>query len=283
MLKNLREEMWIPFTQLPTAEWLQTVLNPTVDISVLRCWYFTVHDHWALPPREISDHLVYFLVSGGCDGEIGGEAVQCTAGSLFWISPGVHHSFRLTPGLPPMTVYLFRFSVLREAIGLRPQEDAVVLHDAWHLRPYLGQIYDELRVCLPFHRERLHGLLGTFFSEILRARSLPIRYKGMLSDTDRIKLYQYMADHIQERPTSRELARVLKLSPDYFTRQFTKTFGCSPRTWITRERIYLAAQRLRDTTASIQTIAGEFGYHDYFLFSRQFKSIMGISPTHYRT
>lgn len=74
----------------------------------------------------------------------------------------------------------------------------------------------------------------------------------------------------------------LRLTPDYFARIFRRTYGVSPRTWIVRERIKLAALRLTESQLSIGEVANEFGYGDIFFFSRQFKQVMGRSPRSYR-
>jgi len=49
-----------------------------------------------------------------------------------------------------------------------------------------------------------------------------------------------------------------------------------------RERIRAAAMRLVDSTASVKAVARELGYVDLYLFTRQFKQVMGRSPRVYR-
>ena len=49
-----------------------------------------------------------------------------------------------------------------------------------------------------------------------------------------------------------------------------------------RERIRLASIRLVDSDEKIQTIARQLGYNNPYLFSRQFKQVMGVSPRVFR-
>jgi AraC family transcriptional regulator, arabinose operon regulatory protein len=42
------------------------------------------------------------------------------------------------------------------------------------------------------------------------------------------------------------------------------------------------AQRLAESRESIGRIAAEFGYPDAFFFSRQFRAVMGCSPSTWR-
>lgn len=44
----------------------------------------------------------------------------------------------------------------------------------------------------------------------------------------------------------------------------------------------LGALRLLESTLNVSQIALELGYRDVFLFSRQFKSVMGENPSAYR-
>ena len=83
--------------------------------------------------------------------------------------------------------------------------------------------------------------------------------------------------------TPAQLAAHLGLSADYFTRLFRKSYGISPRAWIVRERIKMAAVRLLESHLNIGEVAEEFGYSDIFFFSSQFKQVMGQSPRHYRS
>src|SRR5690606_6844081 len=88
--------------------------------------------------------------------------------------------------------------------------------------------------------------------------------------------------HLASWPTPAQLAKQLRLSHDYFARRFAATFGMSPRSWLVQQRVSHGAYRLVDTNLTISEVAAELGYDDPFLFSRQFKQVMGQSPRDYR-
>jgi AraC-like DNA-binding protein len=56
----------------------------------------------------------------------------------------------------------------------------------------------------------------------------------------------------------------------------------APKTWLVRRRIHHAALRLDESDDPVSVVASDLGYPDLFLFSRQFKMVMGRSPRHYR-
>ncbi len=52
--------------------------------------------------------------------------------------------------------------------------------------------------------------------------------------------------------------------------------------YITYRRMELAKELLRDKGRSIDQVARQVGYHDYFYFTKVFKESQGISPSKYR-
>jgi AraC-like DNA-binding protein len=82
--------------------------------------------------------------------------------------------------------------------------------------------------------------------------------------------------------TLEQLAREAGLSRAAFARQFNTLIGEPPHTYLTRWRMGIAAQLLEETDLRLAEIASRVGYQSEFSFSRAFKSVRGVSPTHYR-
>ena len=92
----------------------------------------------------------------------------------------------------------------------------------------------------------------------------------------------FVAEHAKDRLSPSDLAAELDLSPDYFARLFRKSFDLSPRAWLVDQRIRQAAAAMVNSTRTASQIAIDFGYDDVFLFSRQFKQVLGMGPLAYR-
>jgi len=92
----------------------------------------------------------------------------------------------------------------------------------------------------------------------------------------------YIDDHLCERLTLAELARVMHLQPNYFSNLFCRHFGVPPLRYLQRRRIERAQFRIHDTAAGVAEIAAELGFCDQFHFSRVFRAITGCSPLQYR-
>lgn len=79
-----------------------------------------------------------------------------------------------------------------------------------------------------------------------------------------------------------ELADRTRVSRASLARRFTALVGEAPMSYLTGWRIALAADLLRETTDTVETIARRVGYANAFALSVAFKRVRGTSPTAHR-
>jgi AraC-like DNA-binding protein len=65
-------------------------------------------------------------------------------------------------------------------------------------------------------------------------------------------------------------------------RRFAEVVGEPPLTYLARWRMHLAAQRLKYSTDTVETIAREVGYTSEYAFNRAFVRHRGQPPGRYR-
>jgi AraC-like DNA-binding protein len=92
----------------------------------------------------------------------------------------------------------------------------------------------------------------------------------------------YMAVHLAEQLTVREMARRAGLSPSRFARVFRERYGNSPHRFLLALRVRMAQDLLRETELSHERIAEHCGFADTFHFSKVFKRRTGMPPREYR-
>jgi|SRR5215831_18463417 len=91
---------------------------------------------------------------------------------------------------------------------------------------------------------------------------------------------------LHERPghswTVEELADSVGLSRSALAQRFTDVIGQAPIQYLTRWRLTVAAQRLRNERASLASIAADSGYDSEAAFNRAFKRAIGTTPAAWR-
>ena len=82
--------------------------------------------------------------------------------------------------------------------------------------------------------------------------------------------------------TAEDLARQVYLSRSAFADRFTALIGVPPITYLTRWRMQVAAQRLRESRRSVAQISEDVGYESEIAFARAFKRQFSMSPAQWR-
>ncbi|TCO46326.1 AraC-like DNA-binding protein [Kribbella antiqua] len=79
-----------------------------------------------------------------------------------------------------------------------------------------------------------------------------------------------------------ELADRVGVSRASLARRFTSLVGEAPMTYLTGWRLALAADLLRSTNSTVETVARQVGYANAFALSVAFKRVRGTTPTAHR-
>ncbi|KRR04604.1 helix-turn-helix domain-containing protein [Bradyrhizobium valentinum] len=78
------------------------------------------------------------------------------------------------------------------------------------------------------------------------------------------------------------LASDAGLSRFHFCRAFKESTGLSPHAWLRQHRLEQAMNMLRDTDASVVSIAAELGYASQTAFAAAFRKLTGETPSDWR-
>jgi AraC-like DNA-binding protein len=231
--------------------------------------------HWDLGPRRLPYHMLHYVVSGGHQGTVDGKPVETHPGCLLWLPPGAHQHLVQRGDARSFIKLYFRFTLEGAE---KPAGAPLVCPNAHASYPWFVELYAEFNARLPGREQRLRALLVLLFNQWERALERP---QIAFGESERVRLLDLVDRDPLRRPTPAELASAFGMSPTWFSRVFKTTFGYPPRTWLMRHRIQKSAERLADAV-SVSAVAAELGYEDLFLFSRQFRAVMGKSPSEYK-
>ena len=107
----------------------------------------------------------------------------------------------------------------------------------------LDDCADLVRMPGALQRHRLRWRLADCFAQIFEASEQRQQVNG-LSQSQRRSMQHWLAEHIAHDPQAADLAQLTGLSPATFRRRCQATFGCSPRQWISNERLRLVGEQL---------------------------------------
>lgn len=79
-----------------------------------------------------------------------------------------------------------------------------------------------------------------------------------------------------------QLARIAHMSNRNFIRSFQAAMGSSPIAYVIQLRVNRGASLLRRTESSVTEIAFQVGFTDSNYFARQFRKLLGVTPSQYR-
>jgi AraC-like DNA-binding protein len=81
--------------------------------------------------------------------------------------------------------------------------------------------------------------------------------------------------------TLQKLAERVGMSRSIFALRFNATVGATPMEYLTRWRMLLAGDRLKNSDDSISAITSSLGYKSESAFGKAFRRVMGCSPKQY--
>ncbi|MEO7496152.1 MAG: AraC family transcriptional regulator [Massilia sp.] len=92
---------------------------------------------------------------------------------------------------------------------------------------------------------------------------------------------EYLQAHVMDNVTIEELARMCCMSLSTFERKFKQHFSLTPKQYILHMKVHEAC-RLLPASRSIARVALATGFNGQSYFTKQFRSVVGITPKQYQ-
>ena len=249
----------------------------------------TVKAGHRIPERKLSDYeLVYFPIGTQTVYRTDGSGEELNDPCIIVTRPGEPHSYQFDPMKPTRHLFI-HFDcdpeTVRSRYSLLTATDSTVI--ALQDHSLVPQLLNQL--LFYFHRrpERWRPLTESLMLAMLEELesmvlpgSKPAVEATMPMQID--QALQYIDLHVTEKIEVEQLARSAGWSHEHFTRTFQQYIGFSPKMWITKRRLDLAAQLLLRNAYSIKEAARNAGFSDEYYFHRLFRQKMGITATEYR-
>lgn len=146
---------------------------------------------------------------------------------------------------------------------------------------------DELGAGRPGSEAVLAKVSELLFVEAVRryAETLPKGQTGWLAglgDPHVARALALLHHDLSHSWTVDELGRQVGLSRSALAERFTHLIGAAPMQYLAKWRMQIAAQELRERSASLAQVAQTVGYESEAAFSRAFKKAFGTAPATWR-
>ena len=193
------------------------------------------------------------------------EGARYIAGGFFGFTGS--HAEMLLHSLPPI-------------VHIRRESDKAAMR--WSLE----RLREELRDPQPGSSLIAQQLAYTMLIQALRlhladATSTEHSWLSALSDKRMSIAITSMHDAPGHPWTLQSLAERVGMSRSVFALRFREIVGATPMEYLTRWRMLLAADRLKNSSEVLITIAQSLGYESESAFGKAFRRVMGCSPRQY--
>jgi AraC-like DNA-binding protein len=231
--------------------------------------------------RVLDCYAAVLVTRGSGQVRLGGETAKServAAPSLFWLRPGVPHSYGPEPSGWSEAWILFDgpAAPAYESLGFLSTGASS------------GKLYDPLPLRLVL--QRLERACRDGGGDVdVRAAALVHEFlvvaKGSLeaarSQPDDDVLAALRADALTDMPV-RARAEGLGLSVRQLREIVQRAAGCTPTEFVQRVRINRSKTLLAESDVPVTEVAGRVGFADPAYFSRQFRERVGVAPREFR-
>ena len=97
------------------------------------------------------------------------------------------------------------------------------------------------------------------------------------------KAVKFILNNFDKKINLNELERLSNLSTSHFCHLFKQETGICPSKFIIRTRLDKSCDMLKDPSNSIKKISYEVGYRHVSNFNHDFKNLIGVTPSEYRS
>lgn len=255
------------------------------DLFLCFCGYAQCRPFHNFGPAVRPNYIIHFILDGKGIYQTGEKKFELQAGQGFLIEPETL-TFYQADGKEPWSYIWIGFGGTRAEeyvrdLGLNSSRLTFQSSHGNELKNIVRSMM-KLKTSAVSSQYRLQGLLYEFFA-VLAADAVITEHEAGAKENSYIEhAVNFIRNNYVDNIRITDIADYICVNRSYLYKLFEKNLQMSPQEFLTRFRISRARELLTITTLSIEEIASSCGYRDFRVFSRQFKKLIGQSPTSYR-
>lgn len=246
----------------------------SLSLHVVRAVDYADDAHWNHPVNLYPHHTAYFVLSGDGHVRIGEQVTDLQPGHSYLIPANTLYSCWCNRSIRKLYVEFY----LQTASGA----DVFLGQNHILSHPYAAKETQALLHCMSGRSApdqlRFEGGLMRAIADLMGEHA-PVPREEI---TRLSPVVQDIAHHLTGELRIADLARRHGWEASSLSRAFTKTYGCSPKQYMSRLLVNVLKRDLLLTDLSIHELAAKYHFCDAYYLSNFFKRHMGVSPQHYR-
>ena len=224
-----------------------------------------------------------YVVQGSGRLILKGVEYPLVAGTVFVYGPGIPQDITTDPRAPLVKYFVDFSGTSASRVLLEAGITAGCVFQTSAPGDIMAVFDDLIRAGLrdtPYAPRILAILLELLVQRLAETR-IPFGSAGTPAFETYRRCRQAMDERWGEWSTLEQVAAACHVDAAYICRLFRRFDHASPYQHLLRRRMNDAARRLQAAGASVKLVAENLGFSDPFHFSRVFKKVMGVSPSHY--
>lgn len=242
------------------------------------------------------------VYGGGGRHVLSDGVTELKKGDIFVIPRGMAHGYSCLPGAPlqlynllfiPERLPIPRLDIFQSP-GFRrlfiPEADSgsgcprfsVSDEELDSVTALLEEMIRENDLIRPASQTCRMALLMLLMCRLTRLYTDKAKLKSDFHHHAIIQVQEFLQKHFREENSIGNLARIAKMSPSGFIRNFRDITGLPPRQYILNLRLDFACSELVAGRSPVSEIAFNAGFNDSNYFTRLFHKHMGCTPRQYR-
>lgn len=255
------------------------------DLYLCYCGYDECASGHSFGPAVRPNYLLHYILKGKGQYHIGEKRYHLSAGQGFLIFPQIQ-TFYQADTSDPWTYIWVGFdgnsaSQYLQDIGLTRQHPTFQCSYADELKQTVLHMLNN-NTSAVMNQFLSESLIYSFFSILSRDISTVIPTQLEEENLYVRRAVEFIQDNYSLPIHVTDIANYVCINRSYLYTLFRKYLGVSPQEYLANYRITHAAELLRLTDLSIESVAFSCGYTDALVFSKTFKTHMGQTPSRYR-
>ena len=258
-------------------------IRPQLQVNCIYTFFYHEKEQGFIFPGESHSMMELTYVDQGTMHSVAdGQDLLLEQGDMVLYGPGQWHMQYSNIGVAPRYVTIsfdvsgYDISSLVNRKFRSPQKAIALMQQMLHEQEKMGKAANDMIICL----------LTTMLITLLRTaqqpsdRIQPLHCVNNENDIIR-RAQQYISQHVREKMSVTQVARMTDVSTSYLTALFHKHLQISPGEYIRRIKLQESKQMIREGNRNFTEIAAALQYSTIHHFSRQFKEKFGITPSEY--